>query len=211
MKGLFLKDLYTLVLSYRKNLIIVLVLYGIISFVSQMDFLFLMMLPIMVFYTMTSVTLDDSCHWDRYARTLPISASQVVLSKYLVSLFFVGSAFLYSLTLGSLRILLSHQDPMSFCMILVSFLAGSLFLMSIVLPAVFQWGPDKARNVLLTLFIVVFIGIYLLSQESWFVSLLRQGSFHMGWSLLPFVFSLVVLCLFISYLISARIYARKEF
>lgn len=211
MKGLFLKDLYTLVLSYRKNLIIVLVLYGVISFVSQMDFLFLMLPPIMVFYTMTSITLDDSCHWDRYARTLPVAASQVVLSKYLVSLFFVGSAFLYSLILGSLRAFLGHQDPMSFCMILVSFLVGSLFLMSIVLPAVFQWGPDKARNVLLTLFIVFFIGIYLLSQESWFVSLLRQGSFHMGWSLLPFVFSLAVLCLFFSYLISARIYARKEF
>ena len=84
MKGLFLKDLYTLVLSYRKNLILVLVLYSVISFVSQMDFLFLMLPPIMVFYTMTSITLDDSCHWDRYARTLPISASQAVLSKYLV-------------------------------------------------------------------------------------------------------------------------------
>ncbi len=211
MKGLFLKDLYTLVLSYRKNLILVLVLYSVISFVSQMDFLFLMLPPIMVFYTMTSITLDDSCHWDRYARTLPISASQAVLSKYLVSLFFVGSAFLYSLILGSLRVLLSHQDPMSYCVMLISFLAGSLFLMSIVLPAVFQWGPDKARNVLMTLFIVVFIGIYLLTQESWFASFLSQSPFHMSWSLLPFVFSLAVLCLFLSYLISTRIYAYKEF
>lgn len=81
MKGLFLKDWYGLLGMYKKNLLLVLVLYATLSMILNMPF-FLFMTPwLLGFYTLSSFTLDESCRWNLYACTLPVSASQIVGGK----------------------------------------------------------------------------------------------------------------------------------
>ena len=86
MKGLFLKDWYGLLGMYKKNLLLVLVLYAALSMILNMPF-FLFMTPwLLGFYTLSSFSLDESCRWNLYARTLPVSSRQIVGGKFLLAI-----------------------------------------------------------------------------------------------------------------------------
>ena len=50
------------------------------SFILSMMAMFCIMLPI------SSMALDQQADWDRYANALPIGRSQIVISKYIMSL-----------------------------------------------------------------------------------------------------------------------------
>ena len=62
MKGLFLKDWYGLLGMYKKNLFLVLGVYGLLSITLNMPF-FLFMIPwLLGFYTLSSFSVDEGCH-----------------------------------------------------------------------------------------------------------------------------------------------------
>lgn len=90
MKGLFLKDLYGLMGLYKKNLILIALAYGVMGIAGNMPFFFYMSVWLMGSYILSAITLDQQCGWDRYARTLPVSAGQIVGAKFLVGLAFVA-------------------------------------------------------------------------------------------------------------------------
>ena len=95
MKGLFLKDLYGLMGLYKKNLILIALVYGLMGIAGNLPFFFYISVWMMGSYILSAITLDQQCGWDRYARTLPVSAGQIVGAKFLVGLAFVAAAGVY--------------------------------------------------------------------------------------------------------------------
>ena len=167
MKGLFLKDLYGLMGLYKKNLILIALAYGVMGIAGNMPFFFYMSVWLMGSYILSAITLDQQCGWDRYARTLPVSAGQIVGAKFLVGLAFVAMALAYALAGAGLRALLLGWDEAwtgyfeALTMITGLSLAGT----GLTIPASYKWGTDKARNTMLVFYALLFAAIFLVLPE----------------------------------------------
>ena len=83
MKGLLCKDWAILVNSYKKNFLIMVVLYLGMAVCLHMDYLCYALVAVCGVYASSTMNFDDSAHWDTYARTLPVTPGQVVGCKYL--------------------------------------------------------------------------------------------------------------------------------
>ena len=86
MIGLLRKDQTLLWTTYNKNFLVVLLCYTAMIFASD-SLIFVMYALIFLggLYVSSTLTLDEQSQWDTYARTLPVTAAQIVGSKYLLS------------------------------------------------------------------------------------------------------------------------------
>ena len=78
MRGLLRKELSGLWSLYRKTLPMIAVLYAVLNLVTRNDFFLYFGVWMMLFYSLSGMSLDESCGWGRYARTLPVNDWQVV-------------------------------------------------------------------------------------------------------------------------------------
>ena len=86
MKGLLCKDWAILLNSYKKNFLIMVVLYLGMAVCLHMDYLCYALVAVCGVYASSTMNFDDYAHWDTYARTLPVTPGQVVGCKYLLGL-----------------------------------------------------------------------------------------------------------------------------
>ena len=100
MRGLVYKDFSALMGVYKKNLLLVAVLYGFMAVAMKNDFFLYFGIWMMSFYALTAFSLDTQCGWDRYARTLPIQDWKIVAAKFVVGLLYIGIAVVYSIVMG---------------------------------------------------------------------------------------------------------------
>ena len=73
MKGLLCKDWAILMNSYKKNFLIMVVLYLGMAVCLHMDYLCYALVAVCGVYASSTMNFDDSAHWDTYARTLPVT------------------------------------------------------------------------------------------------------------------------------------------
>ena len=90
MIGFFRKDFYALASLYKKNLALVFVLYVVLTVSTGNPFFLYFLIWMLGFYSLSAISLDQSCGWDRYARTLPASPRQVVAARYLITVGFMA-------------------------------------------------------------------------------------------------------------------------
>lgn len=217
MKGLFLKDWYGLLGMYKKNLLLVLVLYAALSVILNMPF-FLFMTPwLLGFYTLSSFSLDESCHWNLYARTLPVSSRQVVGGKFLLAISWILPGTVYAGIVGAAVCLIHPGETSATEMAISSAVVGvvAIDMIAILLAMTFRSGVEKARS----LFFLIFIGFFLLCFLGGQIGLLNDAglvaalasiaAYPLHWALgaLAVAVLIPVACFFIS----CRIYAKKEF
>lgn len=213
MKGLVLKDFFILWGMYRKNLTLVALLYGAIYLFMDMDVFLYMFTVMSVFYTLSTFTLDDAAKWDRYARTLPVSADQIVAGKWLVSIGFIFISCLYSLALGAVGSLIHGGSYWEIAATVGVTALVALLINAIMLPTTMKFGPDKARNTMLLLFAAIFLGFFALAKS------LAGNGFSLAISLpaiSPFAgvgltLIILIVVLRVCFRISCRVYAAKEF
>lgn len=211
MNGLILKDFYILCGMYRKNLTMVALLYGAMYLFLDMDVFLYMFTVMSVFYTLSTFTLDDAAKWDRYARTLPVSADQIVGGKWLVSIGFIFISCLYSLVLGAVGSLIHGSSYLEIAASVGGTALVALLIDAIMLPTTMKFGPDKARNTMLLLFAAIFLGFFALAKAlagNGFAISLPAISPVVGVGLALVILAVILL---VCYRISCRIYAAKEF
>jgi len=216
MTGLILKDFLVLrkaILSY----VGVIALYAVLAFLDIFQFSFiisflqimLMVLPLSAF------AYDEQAKWDRYAMSLPLGRSAVVLARYL----FVALLALLILAVGlvsaSVLWLARLEDPVEFILTALVTAAIGLLIPSILLPLSYKLGAERARPYLYAIIFIPFIAIVLLSKAEiidlsalkW-INDLSPATLLGGAALLP-LGSLAVLG--VSCLVSCRIAAGKEY
>ena len=154
MKALLIKDFLN-IKAQGKAILLVLAVWFIISvingsgsFFAALSVVYAILLPL------TSVTADDKCGFERYAMTMPLTRTVMALSKYVFAL----ACSLVMAAIGFAACVVIDRSAINealatcaacFCVAVV--------LVSLLLPLVYKYGPDKARLVMMAVFVVGFL------------------------------------------------------
>ncbi|MCI8327267.1 MAG: ABC-2 transporter permease [Lachnospiraceae bacterium] len=211
MKGFILNDLYHISNMIKQTLLIV-VVWGFAfangsgsgAYMPMFTILFCMMGMATVFAT------DEKCGWMKYAMIFPVSKRDYVLAKYIVNFIFALSGCLTGIVLTVL-VNQVREVAMKESMYLRSLIAVGIGMIfgSVFIPLMIKYGTEKARIILLGIVMIpVLLGYFLqrLLEDMRIeiaVDLLERGVY-----LLP---AAAILLTVVTYVISARIFERREF
>lgn len=216
MTGLIMKD----ILVMRKTLtsyLFIMVLYAVMALLDIFNFGFiitfvqvmLMVLPI------TAFAYDEQAKWDRYAMSPPLGRSKVVGARYLFVLVLALCTFSLALFGIAIIYLLQQEDLVEMLLTLMVSASIGLLVPAIILPLNYKLGAERARPYLYTVIFIPVIVVVLLSKLNLLdlsalnaLEALSPAFIIGGAALLPLV---GLAALFISYLISCRVAAGKEY
>lgn len=226
MKGLLYKDWAMIFGGYKTNFLFLLLFYGGFTALCRVSFLSYALVFVLGMYASSTISMDENSHWDAYARTLPVSARQLVSVKYLLTLLLTA----VSIPLGLLLILLIPDPKPSLLETasgMISAAAVTLLYLSFVMPLSYRFGAAKARSwVSITIFLVFFGPVAFLAlmkddENNPGVQALRsldhvvENAFLSEEQLVLLVLAgllgIALVCLLISWAISIRIYAKKNY
>ncbi len=202
MGGLILKDLYGLKQQLKIYIIIAVVWLLIavttrdMSFFSGLVMMFTFLVPI------TSLAYDEKSRFDAYALTMPVKRSDIVLSKYLLSLICGAVCALAGFFLN----VICMNDIFETAVVTLILLCVGIFFSSIVLPLLFRFGVEKGRTIMMAVLLLPVILALLFSK---FDVAIPENEF-IKYSLL-FVPVITAVVFFASFQISKKIYEKKEF
>lgn len=219
MMGFVYKD----VLILRKQLtyyLVFLVIYGALSALGALPYSVLaglvVLIPLMV--PMSCFSYDDLAHWDKFAAATPAGRRGVVTGRYVFFLLTLAAsavvviAMLLLLGAAGLIELTDWWEPV---LVVLTCASVTMILDGIAFPILFKFGAEKARTISLVLVATIFGGgmlLILLMQNrpaETFQALGWLGSLLATW--LPLLAVLLgVAVLAVSYVLSLRIYTRKE-
>jgi len=212
MKGLILKDLYT-VFGYRKQYALVLFFMAIWSVGMKNTGLISMYLLILGgMLVLSSLSTDEVSHFNRLALTMPISPKVLVKSKYvlLILVMSLGAVISMGIDFISRMLFPQWQTDLGWQGVLVTAL---LFIAtySVTLPLIYKLGVEKARYVYIG--VMLGFGIIIYGVASFADKL--NIDIEKGVGINDFVIvliSLVLSCivLMISYLCSLKVIEKKE-
>jgi len=156
MKGLLLKDYFTLLKQLRFYLIFLLIFTIIPNMnLSSIAIVYAAMLPI------TVIAYDERSKWDQLAAMMPYSKRELVFSKYLLG--YIGVA-LFSIITLVLQVAVGLIGKNGFSteqgMTIFVTAAAALVLLAINLPFMFWLGVERGRVVFMIIIgVTVFLGM----------------------------------------------------
>ena len=208
-KGLIYKDLFLLKEAFPIVALAVLFLLFTIIFGFSGGFLALciMLLVFAVKVVESTLIYDETDGWDSYVLTAPVSRKEIIRSKYLLQVLFLAGAFLISaviLLLISLIPMFSGEEWL-FLMLVVGF-CYALVYGTVVIPIYLKFGQHTSRYVAFAVLVVV-AGLY---GATFGVTMFLEFAA----STIPLLIGVLVLSLAaygVSYSISQKIYAKREF
>ena len=181
-----------------------------VTFVTAFVSVMLIMLPISAF------AYDEQAKWDRYAMSLPIGRSRVVGARYLFTLLIVLGSLAFALLAGVTVAVTGKGDLMEVLVSALTTLAAGLLIADVLLPLCYKVGPERARPYLYALVFIPALGLFLVYRmgihidTSWLDRLARSSpAAVLGLFSLPLLAALALT--FVSYLISCRVAAGKEY
>lgn len=212
MKGLVLKDFYSL----KKMWLSILILLGMLFFLgiclNNSSMLLGMMMGISAVFGMmmplTCFSYDNLYHWDAFGLALPLKRSQIVLSRYFFSGIVIIAAACIAAIGGTLVVLFQNGSTEELRYTIFGSLAMGVVFASIILPLIYRFGPERGRLVMIILFLGIFGVSFLIGQMNpeWDFSL-PQWLADSLWIILPLALAVLAV---LSYMISCWIYEKKE-
>ena len=206
MKGILYKDFLVL----KKLGVIILgclLLYGIIALFGGNDssiFSFAVvflgtMLPV------TALAYDEQAKWDKYALSMPVSRTEMVVSKYLLCLIVFAIAGILNLSVEMIQ----KKGIIDTDAVLVSLAVLSLGILyvSVMLPLLYRFGVEKGRLMIL---LVVFVPVGIFMLLDWAGMSMPKSDTEMT-ALLKILPVVALAALILSVLVSVAIYQKKEF
>lgn len=217
MKGLIIKD----IINTSKSIKIFLALTVLYSFMSYMqeDATVFTLVIIFVFslQALSTFSYDDLVKWDSYALTMPISKDDIVFGKYTATFLLILIGVLFGLASSLVTNLFLHISNILPALKLVALGTSlSILFYSILMPIIIKFGVEKARFLIVGLYVIpIFLG-FLIHKE------FASGALTIPDTLIRLfdfcyqnIYIIVPICLVIvttiSYLISIKIYQKKEF
>ena len=205
MKGLLLKDFFTLSKSLRIFLVLILLFacmpgynMAIFAVVSAS------LLPV------TALSYDERCKWDTLAAMSPYSPAEMVISKYLLGYVGILLASILALTVHSVYGLFSSSPDGGYISSIAGGAASGLLILALTLPAMYKFGVEKGRIAFFVILAVTFgavAGLSALADKGE----LTRFSLQMGTGTGIVILLAVLLLNVLSILLSIRFYSRREF
>ncbi len=141
MKGLLLKDYYTL-FKQMKIFILMIVVFSCLPGYSSSSFaiVYAAMLPI------TALAYDERSKWDSLAVMMPYSSKDIVLSKYLIGYAMITGVFvLTALAQGALMLIKDVPYKTENIVALALTVCVAFVMQAVNLPVMFKLGVEKGR------------------------------------------------------------------
>lgn len=205
MIGLMLKDLLNL--KKQAKIYLVLIIFYYILGIANEDFSMAgsMIAILAAMIPITAMAYDEKSKWERYALTMPISRTSLVVSKYALGLIFLILAsaitMIFSLIFSSIPIKQSILTN-------IAVLSTGILLISIVFPILFKFGAEKGRILMMLVLFAPTAALILLSKSGFKFAAIDERAIT---SLIYLSPAVAVIILAASVLISLSIYRKKEF
>lgn len=214
MVGLLLKDFYALRTYFKKQLLVMIIAYALLSFwLKSTSFLSSMIVMYGMMIYMTTFSVDEVCQWNAYACTLPVSPCAAVASRLVVLLSMIWGVGLVAtvIPLPFELLLFDGSIQESFATF-----AALAFIYTVIgaisLPVFYKVGPERARMITTLLFILPFM-VIIWAASAWetvISPLIDWTSF--SWPLFFAVCLMMIIALCAgSFALAVRIYRQKEF
>ena len=163
----------------------------------------------------TAISFDTAARWDKYAVSLPVTRREIVAARYQLMVGGICVAGIISLIIAVAMmivmpgegIFLPYFSPL---MLMVLFVACGLLLGSIALPLTLKFGVEKMRYIIMVIALTPVVVIF---GMSFFADL--SGITPTDPVLMPVIIGVLLavtaLFVYVSFWLSVRIYAKKEF
>lgn len=209
MKGLLLKDILGMKSFFKFFLIVVVICTAISIGAGRGDFSAGIATSVSVFIGgmmgFTSFAYDTAYGWDQYVLTLPYTKKQIVLAKYVFSLLITGIGAGIGLVANLIiaGVGASQGDAYADTVIALLLCMVVMFI-SLMIPLMFRYGVEKARIIVIIIFIVPFMLLALLGGQNGADGMQKTIEMILPW--MPFA---AAAALVVSWFCSVRIYERK--
>lgn len=217
MSGLILKDFINL----KKNIKVfafLIVIYGIMAYASEdASFFSTIFTVLFAVLTLSLYSYDEMAKWDSFALTMPITRDNIVLGKYMMMILLtaigVATGVLFAVVMYFTKAVDTPFPAIISCMIGASV---AILFYSIIIPIITKIGVEKARIILVAIYIVPFF-IFIMANKAisaGTLSIPKSIDDVIGMAInYAYVIIPIALIVFIgiSYTISINIYRKKEF
>ena len=203
MKGLIRKDLY-MIWNYGRALLAMSAIFLAVSVVAE-DNYFFVIYPVLFggVLPVTLISYEERDGWNSFCDAMPISRKTVVNERFLMTL--LCFLTLYVLTLAVQSAVLLPKGREAELVQLVCTLPGvGLLAPAVMIPVTLRWGVERGR-IVYYIFIGVFVALGLIGAN--YMGSLSGEISGIGMWILP---ALAAAAFAISWLISARIYEKRE-
>jgi len=202
MKGLLLKDIINLK-SQGKVMAALLMFYIFLALSSNNNAMFGGIVSVIAaILPITALSFDEKARWDKYALSMPVSRTDMVISKYLLGFLLLGCAFLINMLFN----IFASTDTIKEVFILAYILlAIGLVFLSLVLPILFKFGVEKGRLFILVILFLPTAAVIIFSKAG--LQKPSEEALHNLLLVSPFI---VIAILVFSILVSLKIYSKKE-
>lgn len=212
MKGLMKKDLLMLKNNARYFLIYIL-FYSLISLnESEVSSSISFILPFITIVMMISTfSYDEFNRWYSYAVAIPNGRKNIVKSKYVISAIVIILTSILSIGLtiiiSSLKKNFAYNDLFSSC---IGSIFACILMISIIYPFLFKYGTEKGRLAMVALSFIIIGGLAIISKMPKFKISIESLVFLTEYGTVILIILSIAL-ITISYLISKKIFSKKEF
>ncbi|MEG2597114.1 MAG: ABC-2 transporter permease [Oscillospiraceae bacterium] len=220
MKGLLKKDFF-LISKYMRFLLIYLVLFSAIFAISSKSVsgglrsamtVISILLPM---YTVTTLSMDETSKWNSMAISFPVTRRQIIGSKYLLALIMLGIGAVLGMVCSGLIVLIGGNNGPSLgenLMISGGLILYNIAMLSVLFPLIYKFGTEKSRIMMLGVYLVpmiFFLIIFNMFKKVGFPKLALVPESIGG--IVVGVIVLMAAVFMVSFLISVRIFTKKEF
>lgn len=216
MKGLVLKDWYSVVNNGRGLFIMMAVLSlaltqqgGLVAFILTGTVICSMMIS-------TSFSIDYHTKWNRFAFTLPVSKEKIVQSKFLSLIGFILLGIVLSYLFGSASLYITKKQNIIFETTIAEYVSFTVLAFSIALffgtnmiVLFLKYGAEQARLYLIVSYVIPAALLFFLVTQVPVVNQWINQLSIMTLSLLICVFSIT--WTFLGYLVARNIIKKKEY
>lgn len=209
MLGMIKKDLF-MIRNNLKSLLLAIIIYFFYTMMFDMDMSFILPFMIMMI-CISTFSYDDYNNWHSFASSLPKGKINIVKSKYITTISLTIIATIISIIctfiISNFKTTINFSDA-------ISSIGGYLFaifiLVSILFPFLFKYGAEKGRIVMFILGMGI-VAVFILLKKVLNISIPANIiTFFDSYGLIIFLV-LSVIFISVSYLISKKIYLKKEF
>ena len=156
---------------------------------------------------------------DKYLLTFPINKKQMVKARYIYIFLFtllgslMGLIFSMVFQIISLKGVVNLEVLGNDVAIIIGSFVGIMFLQSIQIPMMYKFGAEKGRIMQLIMIVAVMIGVSLITTFLLKVLQIPLDSFVVMLKnyLIAIIGIVVIMMYFFSYVISCKLYGKKEY
>ena len=161
---------------------------------------------------LTTLAYDERCHWDRFLSMTPCHPKTVVLSKYLFTLILTAVTMAVAVLTGFVRTAISggSYDLMENLIERVATLAMVVTVNAVSLPAIFRFGVEKGRFIMMAacfgMFALIVGGAQVIGGDAMFGWVDRMPLHTLGIA----VAVILIAANMVSFFLAVRFYRNRQ-